>query len=181
MLDEERIKKAQANISSYLADGFIRKVKLSRKEVLECYKRNYKESIELADKLFEESSSNLWIIVISYYSMFYITNAVLYKIGYKIGDRIVHKITADALVFYIRNRLKKALLEDYEAAEEEALGIIGRKTDEIISDYDRELDKRSIFQYETTEEVKRSKAKTSLERAKRFVFEMEKLLLSVQK
>jgi len=38
------------------------------------------------------------------------------------------------------------------------------------------MEKRSVFQYETTEEIKKAKAKTSLERAKRFAFEMEKLL-----
>tara|TARA_Y100000031_G_scaffold145278_1_gene177701 strand:- start:103 stop:234 length:132 start_codon:yes stop_codon:yes gene_type:complete len=36
--------------------------------------------------------------------------------------------------------------------------------------------KRSKIQYDTTEQAKHSKAQTSLERAKRFVFEMEKLL-----
>ena len=108
--------------------------------------------------------------------MYYITNAVLYKIGYKIGSKVSHKVTADALIVFVRNKLKKNLLEDYEQAKEEALEIIGRKTDEIIESFDREMEKRSTFQYESTEEIKRTKANTSLERAKRFVFEMKKLL-----
>ena len=108
--------------------------------------------------------------------MFYIANAVLYKIGYKTGDRVVHKVTSDALIVCIRNRLKKSLLEDFEDAKEEALEIIGSKTDELISNFDRELDKRSVFQYETTEEIKRAKAETSLQRAKEFVNELRKLL-----
>ena len=71
----------------------------------------------------------------------------------------------------------KERVEDVvEKAKEEALEIMGRKTDEIISSFDKEMEKRSVFQYETTEEIKKSKAKTSLERAKRFVFEMEKLI-----
>ena len=45
--------------------------------------------------------------VISYYSMFYIANAVLFKIGYKIGEQTPHKITADALIVFVRNKLKK--------------------------------------------------------------------------
>lgn len=120
--------------------------------------------------------SNLWVIVTSYYSMYYITNAVLYKIGYKIGSKISHKITADSLIVFIRNRLKKSLIEDYDEAKEEAFDIIGKETDAIIESFDREMEKRSFFQYETTEEIKGAKAKTSLERAKKFVFEMEKLL-----
>jgi len=30
-------------------------------------------------------NANLWVVVISYYSMFYLANALLYKIGYKVG------------------------------------------------------------------------------------------------
>ena len=42
----------------------------------------------------------------SYYSMFYIANAVLIKKGYKTGDKIAHKVTADALITIIRSKLK---------------------------------------------------------------------------
>jgi len=177
MLDEKQIKEAEASVKSYLEDNLIFKVKSSKKEILETYKRNYKESIDLAEKLFNQEWSNLWIVVISYYSMYYITNAVLYNIGYKIGSKVSHKITSNALIVFVRNKLKKSLLQDYEEAKEEALDIIGRKTDEIIDSFGKEMEKRSVFQYETTEEIKRAKAKTSLERAKKFIFEMEKLLL----
>ena len=108
--------------------------------------------------------------------MYYITNAVLYKIGYKVGSKISHKVSSDALIVFIKNKLKKELLKDYEDAKEDALEIMGRKTDEIILSFEQEMNKRSLFQYESTDEIKRVKAKTSLERAKRFVFEMNKLL-----
>lgn len=176
MLDEERIKKAQKNVRKYIEDNFLWKFKVFRKEILETYKRNYKESLDVAKRLFDEKLSNLWVVVISYYSMYYIANAVLYKIGYKIGSKVSHKITADALIVFVRDKLKKSLIEEYEEAKEEALDIIGRKTDEIIGSFDKEMEKRSFFQYETTEQIKRAKARTSFERTKRFVFEMEKLL-----
>jgi len=67
-------------------------------------------------------------------------------------------------------------LKDFEEAKEEALEIIGRKADEVLLNYERELEKRSVFQYQSTEEIKRNKAETSLERAKKFIFEMKKLL-----
>ena len=176
MLDEERIKEAQKNIRDYIEDNLIWKYETFKKEILEAYKRNYKESFDIAKKLFDENLSNLWVVVISYYSMYYIANAVLYKIGYKIGSKVSHKVTADALIVFVRTKLKKSLIEEYEEAKEEALDITGRKTDEIIESFGKEMEKRSVFQYETTEEIKRDKAKTSLERAKRFVFEMDKLL-----
>lgn len=176
MLDEKRIKEAETSIKGYLDDGLIRKFKTYRNEIMQTYQRNCQESIDVAQKIFDQNLSNLWTIVISYYSMYYIANAVLYKIGYKVGSKVSHKVTADALIIFVRNKLKKELLADYEEAKEEALEIIGRKTDEIIESYDREMDKRSTFQYESTEEIKRAKAQTSLERAKRFIFEMKKLL-----
>lgn len=176
MLDENRIKEAENNIKDYLENKLIWKYKLFRNEILETYKRNYKESLDLAQKLFNENLSNLWIVAISYYAMYYIANAVLYKIGYKVGGKISHKVTADALIVFVKNKLKKSLLEEYEEAKEEALELIGSKVDETISSFDKEMKKRSVFQYESTDIIKRSKAKTSLERAKKFVFEMKKLL-----
>lgn len=176
MLDEERIKEAERNVRGYIEDSLLWKIERDKKEILETYKRNYKESLDVAKRLFDENLSNLWIIVTSYYSMYYIANAVLYKSGYKVGSKVSHKVTADALIVFVRNKLKKSLIDDYEEAKEEALDIIGRKTDEIISSFDKEMSKRSMFQYETTEEIKKAKAKTSYERAKKFIFEMKKLL-----
>ncbi len=176
MLDEKRIKEAESNVRGYLQEGLIRKYESFREEILETYERNYQESIDVAQKIYDQNLSNLWTIVISYYSMYYIANAVLYKMGYKVGHRVSHKVTSDALIVFIRNKLKKSLLEDFEKAKEEALEIIGRKTDEIIISFDKEMEKRAVFQYESTEEVKKAKAKTSLDRAKTFIFEMKKLL-----
>ncbi|HDI02673.1 MAG TPA: HEPN domain-containing protein [Candidatus Aenigmarchaeota archaeon] len=144
--------------------------------MLRVFLKNSEESLKLANKIFSEKSSWLWVIVISYYAMYYIANAVLYKHGYKIGSRISHKVTADALIVFVRNKLKNVLLEEFEEAQEEALEIARLKSNEIIESFDLERRKRSKFQYEMTEEVKMSKAKTSLERAKRFCFELRKLV-----
>ncbi len=176
MLDTERVKEAESNIKKYLEERLVWKYDSYKKEILETYLRNYQDSLEVAQKLFEQNLSPLWVIVISYYSMYYIANAVLYKIGYKVGGKISHKVTADALIVLVKNKLRKELLEEYEEAQEEALEIMGEKADEIISHFDKELEKRSIFQYESTEEIKRAKAETSLKRAKEFIFEMKKML-----
>ncbi len=169
-MDEKRIKEAEKNIPNYLEDGLLSKVKLPNKKIQDIYEKNALESIETAEKI----DSNLWIIVCSYYAMFYIANAVLYKIGYKTGEKVVHKVTSDCLIVYVRKKLEKNLLKEYEEAKKEVQDLL--KADEIISTYDKELDKRSTFQYGTAEEVKKAKAETSLNRAKLFVAEMRKLL-----
>lgn len=183
MLDEKKIKEAHSNVKNYLVEELMKKIIVIDDKVKNIFVKNCKESLKVAKLLFKENYSDLWTIVCSYYSMYYIANAVLYKLYYKIGDKISHKITFDALIVYVRDKLKnllvedyEKLLEDYEEVQNEALEIAGIKTDEIIHSFDLERIKRSRLQYRTTESAKHVKAKTSLERAKRFVFEMEKLL-----
>ncbi len=173
MLDEQRIKEAEQNVRGYLQDSLLKKEQFN-KGIYSILYRNAKESFELADFLFQQKKSDLWIIVISYYAMFYIANAVLYKLSYKVGEKIAHKITADALIVFVRNKLRKSLLEDYEKAQEEALA--GMKADALLEKFDLERRKRSEVQYEMKEAELHGKARTSLERAKEFLLEMEKLL-----
>ncbi len=109
--------------------------------------------------------------------MFYYANAVLLKQGYKVGEEIVHKVTADAVIVLVRDKLKTALIDDYELSLEEALPIAGIKADDIIQNLDFERRKRGIIQYKTLDSEKHTKALTSLQRAKEFAKEMEKLLL----
>ena len=55
--------------------------------------------------------------------------------------------------------------------------LAGIKADALIESLDFERNKRSFIQYKTIDVEKHSKAKTSLERAKEFTKEMEKLLI----
>ena len=173
MLDEKRIKEAQANVKSYLSEGLMRKVPVIDQITMDVLVKNSRESLQVAKILFNNSHSDMWTIVCSYYSMFYMANAVLYKNGYKIGEKISHKITADSLIVYIRDKLKKTFLSE---ALDEALDLASVRSDEIITSFNEERVKRGRIQYNTSEQAKRSKAQTSLERAEKFVFEMEKLL-----
>ena len=177
MLDKERIEEAEKNVQNYLREGLLKKIDKIDESIINLLKNNCNESIKTADFLFQNNSSWLWVIVSSYYSMFYIANAVLYKLGYKVGDKIVHKVTLDSLIALIRNKLKSKLIEDFDIAKDEALELAGIKTDNLVENFEFELSKRSRFQYEMTEIVKKSKAETSLIRAKEFIFELEKLLL----
>ena len=172
MLSNERIKEAEDNVKLYLSDGMIKK-ELLRKIVFDTYMRNHRESLIVAKKLFDENISNLWVVVTSYYSMFYIANALLYKLGYKIGSKISHKVTSDALIVFVRNKLKNSLIENYELAINDALTL----SENLLQNYDFEREKRSAFQYDSTDEIKIAKAKTSLTRAEEFSKETEKMLL----
>ena len=179
MLSDRRIKEAEYNIRQYLADGLLKKLK--NETAKQMYSENSDLSLETAQKLLSLESATykpyLWVIVASYYSMYYIANAILLDIGYKVGNKISHKVTNDALIVFVRTKLKKSLIEEYEDIKEDALELISSKADSLLQSLDFEREKRSKFQYQMDEQIKKSKALTSLERAKEFIFEMKKLLL----
>ena len=175
MIDEKRSKEAQQNFSQYLQDGLI------KKEKNETAKAMYLKNADLSLRFAEEGMRStlkpyLWVVVMSYYAMFYIANAVLLELGYKTGEKVVHKVTNDALIVLVIDKIKKSLLEEYESSKEDALEIASIKSGEIIEYYGLEMNKRSRFQYEMTESIQEQKAKTSLSRAKQFLLEMKKLL-----
>jgi uncharacterized protein (UPF0332 family) len=147
------------------------------------YIKNSDLSINVAERLMRdlEIKPYLWVIVCSYYSMFYIANAVLLKLGYKMGEEDVHRVTNEALIAIIFERIKRSLLEEYEEAMENALEIASSKANELFENYEREKSKRKIFQYDMDEEIKKGKAETSLKRAKEFIFEIKKLIIELSK
>lgn len=178
MLSDKRVKEAESNVKQYLAEGLLKKQ--TNETAKEMYIENSDVSLETSQKLLSLETQTyqpyLWIIVSSYYAMYYIANAVLLQIGYRVGDKISHKVTADALIAFARNKLKKELIEEYEDVKEDALELMASKADSLLESLDFERDKRSKFQYQMDERVKKSKSLTSLERAKQFVFELKKLL-----
>ncbi len=178
MLDERRVKEAESSVRQYLQEGLLKKQTNGTAQAM--YVENSEISLQTAQKLLslesKEYSPYLWVIAAAYYSMYYIANAVLLKQGYKVGEKISHKITADALVVFVRNRLKKHLLEEYEDTKDDALELMSQKADDLIKSLDYEREKRSKFQYQMDERAKKEKAIVSLDRAKEFVFEMKKIL-----
>ncbi len=138
----------------------------------------------------------LWVINSSYYSMFYMARALLESISIKIkSEESVHFLVFNALVyyFYSTGKLEKHFIEDFDNAQEESSEILGKekvnssriskfpsqaqeKAKEMISDYSNEKEKRTKFTYETGEIAMKSKAETSLNRAKKFNEEIRKIL-----
>lgn len=171
-MDEKRIKQAENNFKNYLKEGKITEIDKHNPLIYETYLRNARESLSVANLLFKNNSSSLWVVVSSYYSMFYIACAYLYKLGYKTKHEIVHQVVNEALIVQGRHKIKNHLLKAYEMEKDEALSI----SDNYLRGYGFEKTKRCTFQYETTENIKKSKAQTSLERAKEFLTLIEGIL-----
>ncbi len=178
MLDTHRVKEAESNVKRYLEEGLLKKVVMD-KQVMNILLLNAKESLRVAEEVHQKNLSELWVIVCSYYAMYYHANVALLKLGYKVGEKIVHKVTSDAIIVYVRGKLKESLIEEYEETKEEALNLAGMKADALIESFEFERNKRSLIQYKTINSEKQSKAKTSLQRAKEFAREMEKLIVDV--
>ena len=163
-MNDERLKVAELNFNQYLVDGLIKKSNYDSNIYNKLYE-NSLESLRVANNLFTNKISFLWVIVSSYYSMFYIASAYIYKKGYKVQHKIVHKVVNEALIKLSFNDLKLRILEGYEEEKEKALSI----AENLIDNFEYERSKRSSFQYEMTADLKESKANTSLKRAKEFV------------
>lgn len=170
-MDEKRIKRAEDNFRRYLSEDLIYKSKFEE-IVFRTYTNNSSESLKVADELFKNKTSPLWVVVTCYYAMFYLACAYIYKKGYKTKHEIVHQIVNESLIVLARYDLQKHFLEEYEEEKEKALSASGN----LLSNYEHERMKRSEFQYETTGEIKEANAKTSLERAKSFVSVIRQLL-----
>jgi len=170
-MDEKRVKIAEIKFKNYLRDGLIKK-EIFQEIIYQTYLKNATESLNVANEIFKNKTSSLWVVVSSYYSMFYIASAYLYKKGYKAGQEIVHQVVNEALIVLSKSDLEKHFLEEYEEEKEKALAA----SENLLKDYEFEKTKRARFQYETTEEIKEAKAKTSLERAKNFVAVIRQLL-----
>ena len=76
MIDEKRIREARTNFSQYLNEGFLKKEKNNIAQAT--YLKNSDLSLKVAEKLMNDDlKPHLWVVVCSYYSMFYIAKAVL--------------------------------------------------------------------------------------------------------
>jgi len=201
MIEKERIDEARRNVKIYIEDGLLKTGNKDAARFVEFFMANAESSLRTASILQEISDANnlketlkvsldfeayLWVIVSSYYSMFYAATAILAKQGIRATGEIIHKVTADALIHFFGSNEKLAkLLEQYEEAQTVGLELVGReelmkrmqkKADELIISYEGERKKRSKFQYDIGVQAKKGYAQTSLQRARDFVFEIRKLL-----
>jgi uncharacterized protein (UPF0332 family) len=201
MIEKERIEEARRNVKQYIDEGLLRIKDKDAPKFADFFMKNAESSMQTASilqeisdqqalkstlKVGDDFESYLWVIVSSYYSMFYAATALLASQGMRATGQIVHKVTGDALIhFFVSNEKLAKLLEQYEEAKAVGLELIGReelmksmqkKANELIVAYESERKKRSKFQYDIGVQAKRGYAQTSLNRAKEFVFEISKIL-----
>jgi uncharacterized protein (UPF0332 family) len=201
MIEKERIEEARRNVKQYIDEGLLRIKDKDAPKFADFFMKNAESSLQTASilqeisdqqalkstlKVGDDFESYLWVIVSSYYSMFYAATALLASQGMRATGQIVHKVTGDALIhFFVSNEKLAKLLEQYEEAKAVGLELIGReelmksmqkKANELIVAYESERKKRSKFQYDIGVQAKRGYAQTSLNRAKEFVFEISKIL-----
>jgi len=107
-----------------------------------------------------------WVIVTSYYSMFYMASALIAKKGIKCGNIDVHKNVKNGFLrLYIENSyLERKLAIDYNQCKE------------IAQDLIQERSKRSKYQYDIGKSALARDAEISLKRAKNFFEKTRKVL-----
>ncbi len=201
MIGEERVREARNNVRQYIADGLLRVKDDGIKRFVPFFMEQAEKSLRTADFIHGLSTSDsvketlgveknfesyVWVIVTSYYSMFYSALALLAREGIRVGRQIAHKVAADALIhFFISNKRLAKMFEDYEEAKDTTLDLIGKgelmkrlekRADELIIAYEKEMKKRSTFQYDIGEMARRGYAETSLRRAREFFIEVRKIL-----
>lgn len=192
MLDDKKLKEAHSRVKQYLDTGTI--MTKQPAEFVDFFLTNAEKSLNSANALYDLSTDKdmqqktgyinfdgfLWVVNACYYSIFYMARALLENEGIKIkSDLSIHTITFDAVInfFYLTGKLQKRMIEDFADAKEEAGELLGKqKADQLIEDYFWEKGKRAAFTYNTKEAVIKAKAKTSLERAKRFNQELKRIL-----
>ncbi len=192
MLDERRIREIRQNMETFIKSGIIKKEK--EKKFVQFFLTNAKNSLNVSNLLYNISMSEnlkndlgfpgfngfLWVINSSYYSMFYMARALLENEGIKVKTAMsIHSIVFDALVyyFYLRGKIEKRMIEEFEEANEEAAEILGKeRSKELIEEYYYEKRKRAVFTYDMGKIAMENKARTSLERSKRFNEEIRKII-----
>jgi len=192
MLDEKKLKEAESRVKQYIKEGII--TTKGNKEFVKFFLTNAKNSIDSAKALYDLSVDEkkqefmgfnyfnglLWVVNASYYSMFYLTRALLESEGIKITPIMsIHARTFDALVyfFYLNGRLQKRIIEYLAEAEQAATNLLGmQKAEELMKEYFFEKDKRVTFTHDTSAVLIKTKAKTSLDRANNFYEEIIKII-----
>jgi len=165
MKNEKEVKIIESNIQIYLKDGLFKRGEYAH--LTEFYLRTAKKTLQTSDALMQVSESNelkgklgllgdfetyLWVVTTSYYSMFYIVNALLSKNGIRIGDKIAHKVASDVFYFYFikNNKIAKELFEIYEEAKGSAMDLIhySEQAEKLFQSLEYEREKRHKFQYQ---------------------------------
>ncbi len=124
---------------------------------------DYVKKLEQTEEYDPEFNTYEWVIIMSYYAMFHSVNALLRKIGVKVGKQYAHEITTNLLLyyFYYTQLIEDELLKIYENAEE--------KAKELVVSYIFAKEERTKYQYEANLESQEKDAEKILNDAVNFV------------
>lgn len=128
MLDEKQKKESSYLIKQLISENKIIKPEEGRKTF---FINKSIESFSIAKRILEISQeendplrSYMWVVSISYYSIFFAATALLAHFNHRIDDnRGIHKLTYHALIYYFLiddNKLEKYFVEEYKDAYDEA-------------------------------------------------------------
>ena len=125
--------------------------------------KDFLKELEKTEEADPDFNTYEWVIIMSYYAMFHSVNALLRKIGVKIGKQYAHEITTDLLIyyFYYTKIIEDELLKIYENAEE--------KAKELVVSYIFAKGERTKYQYEVNLESQKKDAEKILDDAVNFV------------
>ncbi|MFH1053160.1 MAG: HEPN domain-containing protein [Candidatus Woesearchaeota archaeon] len=124
---------------------------------------------------FQNYNTYEWVIIMSYYAMFHSVNALLRKIGVKVGKEYSHEITTNLLLYYLyyTKIIEDELLRIYENAEEKAKG--------LVVSYIFAKEERTKYQYEVNLESQKKDAENVLEDAVNFVSRLKDISKTLSK
>ena len=121
------------------------------------------KELEGIDEIDDSLNTFEWVVIMSYYAMFHAVNALLRKIGVKVGKEHAHEITVNSLLYYLyyTKIIEDELLSLYEKAEEKAR--------ELVVSYVFAKEKRTTYQYDARLESEKKETGKILEDAVNFV------------
>lgn len=104
--------------------------------------QDFIKELEQTEQFDPEFNTYEWVVIMSYYAMFHSVNALLRKIGVKVGKEYAHEITTNLLIyyFYCTKIIEDELLKIYKNAEE--------KAKELVVSYIFAKEERTKYQYE---------------------------------
>jgi len=116
-----------------------------------------------------------WVVIMSYYAMFHSVNALLEKIGIKVGKQYTHEITTDLFTYYLYHTkiIEDELLKTYKNAE--------KKAKELVVSYIQAKDQRKKYQYEVNIESQKKGPKDVFNNAVDFVSRLKNIEKTLSK
>ncbi|MAF35990.1 hypothetical protein CL622_02630 [archaeon] len=137
--------------------------------------KSYIKKLEQTEEIDSDFNTFEWVIIMGYYAMFHAVNALLRKIGVKVGKQYTHEITTNLLLhyFYYTKIIEDELLKIYQNAEEKAT--------EFVVSYMFAKEERKKYQYEVSLTIQKKDTEKILHDATNFVSRLKDINQTISK